>query len=110
MTADISLTKLDMALENFELIRRTHKFADLLTHAPCAFVCHAKSALQFFAGYAVAGYSEQINSIEPRLQRRVAILEHSSGTRIDMVAAVRARIGTALLKFVKSRVLAAHRA
>ncbi len=91
MTANISLIKLNMALEHFEPVRLPHKVADLLAHAPRGLVGHAKRALKFLAAHAMARRDEKIDRIEPRLQRRAAILKDRSGARINVVAAMRAR-------------------
>jgi hypothetical protein len=86
MAADIGLIKFDMSLENFELTRRAHKFADLLAYAPRRLIGHAKRALQFLARYAVASDDEKIDRIEPRLQRRMTILKDRASAWVNVIA------------------------
>ena len=42
----------------------------------------------------MTGSSEQVNGVEPRLQRRAAILERSADSRMQMIAAPLAGIST----------------
>lgn len=61
----------------------------------------------------MAGDDEQIDGIEPRLQRRAAVLKDRSGARVDVIPASGARVCLAVRHLVKRRfnaALAAHMA
>lgn len=70
--------------------RRSDEAPDLLAQAVGGLVRDAKLPLKFLAGYAVARREEQIDGIEPRLQRRPRILKHGPGGRVEVVATMRA--------------------
>src|ERR1019366_1620972 len=101
ITAHIRLINFDVALEHFKAIGLDHQLADLLTHAPCRFVGHAKRPFQFLAAYAVARRDKQIDRIEPNLERRTGILKDGASGRVNVVATVSAGEGAALLKLVE---------
>jgi hypothetical protein len=90
-----------------ELIRGAHKLADLLAHAPSRLIGHAKRALQFFAGYAVASGDKKIDRIEPRLQRGVTILKDCASAWVNVIATKGASEGVAPRDFMESCLIAA---
>ena len=59
-----------------------------MADAPRAFIRHAKLALKFLSGNAVAGRSEQVRGVKPLLERCVRSPEDRSSHRMDMVPAV----------------------
>src|SRR5690242_89093 len=67
--------------------------------------------MQLHAAYAMARRGEQIDRIEPVLQRRARLLEDRAGAGVDVTAAMRAAIGLAVLKAMERSVHdAAHTA
>ncbi len=71
------------------------QLANLLAHAPAGFLRDAEHAMQLHARHAVARRHEQVDGIEPRLERRAAVLEDRPGARVDVMAAVGAAVGLA---------------
>lgn len=96
-----------MTGQHLETIGLGHQLADLLAHAPRGFVGHAQRPLQLLAAHAVAGRDEQVDGVEPALQRRAAVLKDRAGARVDVVAASGARVGRARGEAMEGRVLAA---
>lgn len=72
--------------EHFEAISVRHQVADLLANSPRGFISHAEPALKFLAANAVARRDEQVDCIEPRLERRAAVLKDRSGAGVDVSA------------------------
>jgi hypothetical protein len=93
-----------MALQHFEAISLRHRDAYLMTNPPRCFICDAERAPHLFAADAVARRNKQIDRIEPSLQRRVTVLKDRARAGVDMIAALRARIGAALRELVERRI------
>jgi hypothetical protein len=74
-------------------VLRRHIFADFMAHAPRRLVGHAKLALDFLGGNAVARGAEQKHDIKPVAQRSARPIERRIGGRIDLMAAEIAGIG-----------------
>lgn len=71
-----------------------HEFAKLLPDAIRALVGHAKLALKFFAGYAVARSGHEIHGVEPQAQGSAGMLEDRPGAGVGM-ATLFAGVGAA---------------
>src|SRR5205085_9492862 len=76
-------------------------FADLVEHAKRGLVVHAKLALQLLRGDAAARTRDEIDRVEPQVQRGRGLVEDRPGCRMDVVAArgTRPRLA-ALLRLV----------
>src|SRR5208337_4887959 len=68
---------------------------------------HAKRPLHLLAAHAVTRRDKEVDRIEPLLQRRPAVLKDGPGTRIKIVAAMRAGKRLTVCELVKRRVFAA---
>ena len=77
-----------------ESLRPFHELADLLAHAPRGFVGDAKRSL-------AARRDEQIDGIEPQLQRRAAALKDRPGGRVQVIPALSARERPAVRELVE---------
>jgi hypothetical protein len=84
--------------------------ANLMSHAPRAFVRHAKLSFQFLGGNAVAGRGEEVDRIEPKLEGRAAVLERRADGRVKMMPAPLAGISAFCLNLVPVRLALALRA
>lgn len=98
-------------LINFDRAERTtkrtvsinfrHILADFVAHAPSRFVGHAKLALDFLRGHAVARGAEKKHHIEPVAQTSARPVKRSVGSRIDLRAAILTRIAAPSLHAVE---------
>ena len=79
-----------------------------MAHAPRRFVAPAKLALKFLGGNAVARGGEQIDRVEPLLQRCMGAIEERARHGVNMLAAV-AGVGGKLPQLVPVADLAAAR-
>jgi len=69
--------------------------ANLFEHAPRGFICHSGFALNLLGRNSAARRSHQVDRIEPSGQRRRRLVEDRASSRVNMVAALVARIGWA---------------
>ena len=74
-------------------VNRRHMLADERGRAPRRFIGHPKLALEFLAADAVARRREQVNGIEPKLERSAGLLEGRPDRGVKVVAAPLAGIG-----------------
>ena len=79
-----------------------HESSDAAGHAPGGLVGHAELLLQFGGGHAVAGGGEQIDRIEPELQRGSAVGKRRAGGRVEMMTAPLAGTGALGVELVPS--------
>ena len=86
-TADVSFITFNFTEQRPFVVNLRHVFADKVCHAPCRLVGHAKLPLQFLRGNSVPRSGEQINPVEPKLQRRSAVLKRSADCRVKMMPA-----------------------
>lgn len=93
LPSDVGLVNLDNALKRPFTVHVLDMLADLVCHAPSRLVGHAKLPLQFLCGNAMTRRGEQINGIEPKLERRAAVLERRPDRGVEMIAAPLAGIG-----------------
>ena len=70
-----------------------HQGSNLLEHAPCGFVGDASLALNLLCRDPAASRAHQKHRMEPDAQARSGFLEDGSSKRIDVIAAMIARIG-----------------
>jgi hypothetical protein len=89
----VSFINLDVPFEDLEAIDLIHELADLMTDAPTRLVGHADCALNFLPRDAVPRRDKQVDDVKPHLQRRAGVLEDRSGARVNVIAAMSARIG-----------------
>jgi len=66
--------------------------ADLLEHAPSRFVGNASLALDLLYGDPAARRGHEVDGMEPSLERRAGLVEDRSGGRVDVMAALIARV------------------
>lgn len=67
-----------------------------MEYAPGSLVRHAEFALKLLGRNPAAGRGHEVHPIEPRLQRRGRLLKDRPGQRVDVRAAVVARVRLAL--------------
>ena len=91
--ANVGLIHLDRAEQRPFTVNAGHVGADEIGHAPSRLIRHAKLALQFLRGNAVAGSGEQVDGVKPELQRRATVLERCSDRGVKVIAAPLAGIG-----------------
>ena len=70
---------------------------NLLKHAPCRLVSHSRLALNLFRADSATGRSHQVHGIEPSGERSGRFVKDRIGGRVNVVAAMIARIGRARL-------------
>ena len=70
-----------------------YMLANEARHAPCCLVGHPKLALQFLGADTVPRDGEQVDCVEPKLQRRAGLRERRSHGGVQVVTAPLARIG-----------------
>lgn len=87
ISAHIRFINFDIARKLILPVNHRHMLANLMADAPRGFVSHAKLALQFFARYAVTRGGEQIDRVEPQLERSAAVFERSANSRVNMMSA-----------------------
>jgi len=110
LAAHIGLISLNVAVKFVAAVNLAHVLANFVAHAPRGLVRYAKLPLQFFGGNAVPSRGEQIDRVEPHLQRRPGVLKGRTGHWGDVMAAELAGIGRAFLDAVEGRFLATFRA
>ena len=86
-SANQSFVNFNFAREIIFAVNFRHVLPDMMPHAPSRLVSHPKLALQFFGGNTVAGRGEQINGIEPKLERSAGVFKRSASGRMDMMPA-----------------------
>lgn len=91
----IYFDRLTETAEGIVAILRGHKLADFMAHAPSRLVGHAKLALDFLGGNAIARGAEQEHDVEPIAQRGARPMERRIGGREHLIAAEIAGIGPA---------------
>ena len=74
-----------------------HMLTDQRGHAPCGLVSDAKLALQFLARNTMPRGGEQVDGIEPQLQRGAGLGERGANRGVQVMAAPLARIGALCL-------------
>lgn len=84
--------------------------ADMVRHTPRGLVGNAKLTLQFLRGNAMPGSGEQIDRVEPQLQRRAAVFKRRAHSRMKMMAAPLAGVGAFGLDAIPVRPASAFRA
>lgn len=99
-TADIGLINLDLTGETAVTVRLAHELTDFVAHAPCGLIRHAKLPLDLLGGHSMAGGGEQVDHVEPKLERGTGALKWRTGAGINMMAAELAAIGRAVSKAV----------
>lgn len=109
-TANVGFVDLNLAKEGKLPIYLGNVLTNLMAHAPRTLVRHAKLAFQFLGRNAMAGSSEKIDGIEPKLQGGAAILKGSANRGVKMMSAPLAGIGAFRLNFVPVRLALALRA
>src|SRR6266436_5487125 len=82
--------------------------ANLLEHAPRGFVGDSGFTLKLFRRDAATSRRHQIDRVEPRFQRRAGLVIDRVGGRVNVVAAILARIGAARSNLVMLCDLAAR--
>ncbi len=92
-TADISFINLNLPKQGKFTVNLRHVLADFIGHPPRALIRYAKLPFQFLRGNAVAGSSKQVDSVEPKLQGRAAILTGRACRGMDMVGTKLTAIG-----------------
>ena len=92
-SANVSLVNFNVTKQRPFIVYGGHVFADKIGHAPRRLIGHAKLPLQFFRGNAMAGSSEQVNRVEPKLQRRPAVFKRRADCRVNVMSAPLAGIG-----------------
>jgi hypothetical protein len=100
LSSDIGFINLNIAKQRKLAINIFHMLANQVRHSPSRLIGYAKLTLQFFRRNAMAGSGEQINGIEPQLQRCAAILERRADRWMQMMPAPLASIGTFGLKAI----------
>jgi hypothetical protein len=98
LSADIGFVNFDIAKQGKFAVNIFHVLTNQMRHAPSRLVSYTKLAFQFLCGNAVAGSGEQVNGIEPKLQRCAAILERRADCRMQMMPAPLAGVSTLGLK------------
>ena len=71
--------------------------ADQRGHAPRRLIGHAKLALEFLAADAVARRGEQVDGVEPKLERGAGLLKRRPDRGVQVVTAPLAGIGALCL-------------
>ena len=107
--ADVGFVSFNVPRQWRITINFRHVFADLVAHAPRAFIGHAKLALQFLGRHAMPRRGEQVCGVKPLLKRRARLLENCSGHRMNMMPAI-AGVGGHLPEPVESINFTAFRA
>jgi hypothetical protein len=82
--------------------------SNLFEHAPCRLVGDARLALNLFCGDAAPSLRHEVNSVEPNRERRRGFVEDRVGGRVNVMAAMVARIGRTALNAVMLRDRAAR--
>lgn len=85
--ADVGLISLYDALKFGVAVHGGHMLADFVAHPPCGLIGYAELPLKFLGWDAVAGGGEEVDGVEPVLQRGPGILEERAGHRMEMMAA-----------------------
>lgn len=83
----VNLDGLTRPADRLVAVNRRHVLADKRCHAPRGFIGHSKLALEFLGADAVARRREQVDCIEPKLERGARLLERSANGRVQMVTA-----------------------
>jgi len=73
-------------------VRLRHVFPDLMRHAPCGLVGHAKLALQFHCGNTMARRSEQVHRKEPLVKWQVRPVHEGARAWENLLFAVLADV------------------
>lgn len=110
IAANVGLVDFDMAAEPVVAVNLRHVLANLVAHAPRGLVRHSELALEFLGGDAVLRRREQVDRVEPHLERRARILEGRPGARIDVIPTILAGVSRTLFDPIEQRILAALRA
>lgn len=87
-----------------------HVLADQPSHAPRRLVGHPKLALQFLGADTMPRGGEQVDRVEPELQRSARLLEGRLYGRVQVMTAPLARIGPLCLDAIPVRRPFARRA
>ena len=67
--------------------------ANLLEHPPCGFVGNARFPLNLFRGYAATGLRHEVDGIKPSGERSRRLVEDRASGRVNVMAAMVARVG-----------------
>jgi hypothetical protein len=86
-STDIGFVNLDFTRQGKFTVNLRHVVSDLMTDAPCRLVSNAKLPFQLFRGNAMPGRGEQVNRVEPRLQRSAAIFKQCARRRVNVMSA-----------------------
>lgn len=84
-----------------------HVLADFVSHPPSGLVGDAQLPLEFFGRNAMPRRGEQVQRVEPLLERRAGALKWRSDHRMNVIAATGAGIGRVILKACPPAELAA---
>lgn len=88
----------------------SHQLANLMRHAPSRLVGNAGLTLNFLGAHTVLRSRHQEHDMEPRLEGRAGLVEDRPFARVNLMAAIRARVATARFNAVERVLLRAHRA
>jgi hypothetical protein len=98
LSAYISFINLNIAKQRKFAVNIFHVLTNQMRHAPRRLVCYAKLSFQLLRRNAVTGSGEQVNGIEPKLQRRSAILKWRPHGGMQMMTAPLTGVGAFGLK------------
>src|SRR5207245_1709472 len=96
LAADVGLVHLNVAREGRGCLRH-QAIADEVEHAPRGLVAHADLSLQLLGRDSAASAGNQVDGVEPQVERRGRLVEDRPGGRMQVMAAMGARPRLALL-------------